>query len=62
MILIFCSFFKILPFFEFFQPQGPGNLLYVLIIEHFIVSSNNGTVFNVFMSRILAFYFESLQF
>ena len=36
--------------------QWPGNLVQVLIIGHCIVSSNNGLVFNILMSRILAFF------
>ena len=41
---------------EFFQFQGPGNVLCGLTVEHCIVCSNNGLVFNILMSRNLAFF------
>ena len=43
----FPGFWKFLSFFKFFQLQGPSNLLWGLLIEHFIVSSNIGMVFNI---------------
>ena len=56
----FCNFFA--KFFEnfchilIFQLQGPGNIIYSLKIEHCMVSSNNGVVFNILISRNLAFF------
>ena len=55
-IRIFFRFWKFLSVFQFFQLQGPGNFLWDLLIGHFIVSSNNRIVFNILMSRILAFF------
>ena len=60
MILIFEIFFKFfeffLSFFEIFQLQGSGNLLYGVITGLCIVSSNNGLVFNILMSHLLALF------
>ena len=54
---IFFSFFEnFLSFFEIFQLQGPGNVLGDLTIEHCMVCSNNGLVFNILMSRNSAFF------
>ena len=49
----FSGCLKIFILLKFFQLQGPGNLL---------VSSNNGMVFNVLVSRILAFFIKSANF
>ena len=49
----FCNF---LCKFLCFQLQEPENLLLGLVIGHCVVSSNNGLVFNILMSRILAFF------
>ena len=49
-------------FFQFFQLQGPGNLLWGLLIGHFIVASNSGMVFNILMSPILKFFDKICKF
>ena len=59
----FSGFWKLLSFFQFLQFQGPGNLLWGLLIGHCIVSSNNRMVFNFLMSRILmilSFWYSSI--
>ena len=60
MILIFAIFFK-LSFFDFFQLQGPGNVLCGLIIEHCIISSNNGLFLHL-ISRNSAFFDKICNF
>ena len=56
-------FLKIFVIFQFFQFQGSGNLFRGLLVGHCIVSSNNGMVFKILMSRILFFFFwQNLQF
>ena len=55
-LLFFLKVFFFEIFFEFFQRQGPGNLLYSLAKGHCLVSNNNGMVFNILMSRFLAFF------
>ena len=52
----FASFWKFSSYFQFFQLQGQGNLLWGLLIGHFIVSFNNGRVFHILVSQILAFF------
>ena len=62
---IFRNFFQVfwkIVIFWVFQLQGPGNLLQGLIIGHCTVSSNNGLVFNIFMSRILEFFDKICNF
>ena len=61
-MIIFAIFWKFLSFFEFFQLQGPGNVLCGLTIEHCMICINNGLVFNILMSRKLAFFNIKLAF
>ena len=51
----FSSFLIFLSFCEYFQLQRPGKVLFGFIIGHYIVSSNNGLVFNILMSQNLHF-------
>ena len=53
---IFSSFLKIMSFFEVWQLKGPRILIHGLIIGQCIVYCDNRLVFNILMSRILAFF------
>ena len=56
-LAIFSSFRKFLSFFEIFPASGAkDHLLWGLLLEHCIVYSNNGLVFNNLMSRTFAFF------
>ena len=62
-VRITLRFLKILVAFSIFPSlQGPGNLLWGFLMALSIVSSNNGKVFNILMSRILAFSDEICNF
>ena len=58
----FFQVFENLSFFKFFQLQGPGNLIWGLLIGHCVFSSNNGMVFNRFFDKVCKFFKVSKSF